>query len=466
MLHCSKGKISSLDESAQAFLRIDLTAAFTGSNRKNYRWLSAFASSVPNCLSANTWPAALATPRLQTAHVSFAVVCPRNSYGQYRCYGCIISWPVQLDIRAEITLRQKLIRASDKWQRPQSAGIFSHLKGTVMAALQQDPTPDLNPDTLAALSSLMLAQAQEIFVHKAIHDNMKEAITAKLANQAEELYADALKLMQKDNVRPLWDKEWLPTVAGKQAMFHGMAEFYQSLVCRTNKAIGEEITRLQSALEFLKAAQTRSGKPNLASDLVTKAHRHLTEAIKDNDFIYHERIPDPKSLQPIGRAPLAKALPVPPRLSSNFKDLFEQLVPMAVHQAMTAYENRKNELVNSEVAKLRDATQLLNSVLASLNLPAALEDSTGQALPKSLVDKATAVQELGGINTINTMLRELPELLTRNREILDESYNLLPDELKSRNNHDLRLHLKKWLAQYLFCPVGEFLSWRYFDRYI
>uniref|UniRef100_A0A1B6HFU3 BRO1 domain-containing protein n=1 Tax=Homalodisca liturata TaxID=320908 RepID=A0A1B6HFU3_9HEMI len=313
----------------------------------------------------------------------------------------------------------------------QSAGIFSHLKATVMAALQQDPTPDLNPDTLAALSSLMLAQAQEIFVHKAIHDNMKEAITAKLANQAEELYADALKLMQKDNVRPLWDKEWLPTVAGKQAMFHGMAEFYQSLVCRTNKAIGEEITRLQSALEFLKAAQTRSGKPNLASDLVTKAHRHLTEAIKDNDFIYHERIPDPKSLQPIGRAPLAKALPVPPRLSSNFKDLFEQLVPMAVHQAMTAYENRKNELVNSEVAKLRDATQLLNSVLASLNLPAALEDSTGQALPKSLVDKATAVQELGGINTINTMLRELPELLTRNREILDETERMLNDEKQS-----------------------------------
>lgn len=51
----------------------------------------------------------------------------------------------------------------------QSSGIFSHLKGSVMAALQQEPTPDLSPDTLAALSALMLAQAQEIFVHKAVH---------------------------------------------------------------------------------------------------------------------------------------------------------------------------------------------------------------------------------------------------------------------------------------------------------
>lgn len=38
-----------------------------------------------------------------------------------------------------------------------------------MLSIHQDPTPDLNPDTLGALSALMLAQAQEMFVHKAIH---------------------------------------------------------------------------------------------------------------------------------------------------------------------------------------------------------------------------------------------------------------------------------------------------------
>lgn len=43
-----------------------------------------------------------------------------------------------------------------------------------MIAIQQEPTPDLNPDTLGALSQLMLAQAQQVFVHKAIHGKFEK----------------------------------------------------------------------------------------------------------------------------------------------------------------------------------------------------------------------------------------------------------------------------------------------------
>lgn len=82
-----------------------------------------------------------------------------------------------------------------------------------MMAIQQEPTPDISPETLGALSALMLAQGQEIFVHKAIHDSMKDGIVAKLAAQAEELYADALKLFQKEIFRAFWDKEWVPLVS-------------------------------------------------------------------------------------------------------------------------------------------------------------------------------------------------------------------------------------------------------------
>lgn len=81
-----------------------------------------------------------------------------------------------------------------------------------MLTIQQEPTPDMSPETLEALSLIMLAQAQEIFTSKAIHDNMKDLIIAKLAAQTEELYAESLKLFQKEIFRAFWDKEWIPLV--------------------------------------------------------------------------------------------------------------------------------------------------------------------------------------------------------------------------------------------------------------
>ncbi|XP_012281249.1 programmed cell death 6-interacting protein isoform X2 [Orussus abietinus] len=315
----------------------------------------------------------------------------------------------------------------------QSAGIFNYLKGNVMLAIQQEPTPDMSPETLSALSALMLAQGQEIFVYKAIHDGMKDAVVARLAAHSEDLYAEALKLFQKEIFRAFWDKEWVPLIAGKQAGYRAMAEFYQSLVCKSTKAIGDEIARLEHAVELFKAAQQRSNKSDLFQDYANRAQRNLVEVKKDNDFIYHQRIPDIKSLDPIGKASVAKLLPLPERFSSNFKDLFAELLPVTVHQALSSYESRRSEFVNGLISKLREATQDLNGILTSLNLPAAIEDTSGREVPQSLLDKATYVRQSGGINALEANLNELPELLQRNKEILDESERMLQEENDSDN---------------------------------
>lgn len=171
---------------------------------------------------------------------------------------------------------------------------------------------------------------------------------------------------------------------------------------------------------MFKAAQQRSSKPTFFQEHLNKATRNLAEAKQDNDFIYHERIPDLKSLEPVGRAPLAKIQPLNHPLSKDFKDLFGELVPVAVHQALVAYDVRKNEIVNAEITKLRESTQLLNSLLSSLNLPAAIEITEGSALPQSLLDKADSVRNNGGIEALEKLLLDLPDLLKRNKEVLDE----------------------------------------------
>lgn len=313
----------------------------------------------------------------------------------------------------------------------QAAGIFQRLKSDVVPAIQQDPTPDMNADTLASLSTLMLAQAQETFVHKAIHDRMKDAILAKLCAQCEEYYAEAIKLMSKESVKMIWEREWIQMVLGKQAAFHAMTQYYQSLVCKANKEIGQEISRLQYAMELFQEAQNRSGRPNYFEDFASKAQRNLTEARKDNDFIYHERIPDIKTLDPVSKASLAKALPVPAKFSAKSNELFEILVPMAVHQSLAGFDQKKNDIVNSEISKLRESTKLLNSVLSSLNLPASLEDSRGTELPVSLEEKSQLVISHGGAQKLEKLIQELPDLLQRNTEILNESDRMLKEEKQS-----------------------------------
>lgn len=189
---------------------------------------------------------------------------------------------------------------------------------------------------------------------------MKDGIIAKLCAQCEDMYGEVLKQLQKDTLRHLWDKEWISVVAGKQAGLRALSEFYQSQVCRAEKRVGEEISRLEHAADLLKTAQSRSGKPNLLSDYAAKIQKNLAESKRDNDFIYHAHIPDVKTLPAIPKAAVAKPTPMPERLSPGSKDLFERLCPVSVHQALAAFDIRKGEMVGSNINKLREATNMLN----------------------------------------------------------------------------------------------------------
>lgn len=55
-----------------------------------------------------------------------------------------------------------------------------------------------------------------------------------------------------------------------------------------------------------------------------------------------------------------------------------------------------------------------------MNLPAAIEDTSGTEIPQSLLDKALYVRDAGGIRGLEAAMKELPDLLQRNKELLDE----------------------------------------------
>ncbi|CAG7835942.1 unnamed protein product [Allacma fusca] len=207
-----------------------------------------------------------------------------------------------------------------------ASGIFEYLKPSEVAG--DNLTPDFHPDMLASLSAIMLAQAQEMFVTKAIRDHMKDGIIAKLCIQTEEMFADVLLKMTRDAVKYNWDRSWLQNIKGKKFAYYGLANYFQSKVCGEKKMIGEQITRLNVAIENMKTGQDKTGSSNFHSYFMSEAKRFLAAAIKDNDFIYHEVVPTPAKLAAIPKvatAKLAKVTPVPTKFDLDFKNPFEDM---------------------------------------------------------------------------------------------------------------------------------------------
>jgi len=58
---------------------------------------------------------------------------------------------------------------------------------------------------------------------------------------------------------------------------------------------------------------------------------------------------------------IAKPAPISFPLTTDFRDLFAALVPIALNNAFNAFSAKRAEIMNIEVNRLREATNVLNS---------------------------------------------------------------------------------------------------------
>lgn len=113
----------------------------------------------------------------------------------------------------------------------------------------------------------------------------------------------------------------------------------------------------------MKAAQQRSGRPTYFQDYLNKVQRALAQAKKDNDFIYHERVPDPKCLNPVGKALLAKPLPIPDKLSADFRGMLNTNISFIYF----VYHNIIRWLFRKKKKKKENDIIFINNIPASFN---------------------------------------------------------------------------------------------------
>ncbi|KAL2200642.1 BRO1-like domain-containing protein [Corynascus similis CBS 632.67] len=275
-----------------------------------------------------------------------------------------------------------------------SAGMFTYINENFLHA----PSSDLSRETVKALINIMLAQAQEVFLEKQIADQKKVGLLAKLASQAGTLYAQALEGVQENVTKAIFEKVWLLTVQAKFNLMSSIAQYYQALADDDANSHGMAVARLQvaesHAREAHKSASNFPGSVPPSSNLtaecgvalaeITKRHlvavqQKLKELTKDNDFIYHQPVPDEAGVPAVAKLPAAKPIPVSELYAGQDiqritgPDLFAKIVPLSVTESASLYDEEKAKLVRAETERVDAANGEMAASLDYLRLPGALQ---------------------------------------------------------------------------------------------
>lgn len=81
-----------------------------------------------------------------------------------------------------------------------AAGVLGYIRDSVLPLIQlsaadhDPPSPDLSRETLSALMSFCLAQAQECVFQRALVDKLKNGSIARIAQKVGDLYEHALDM--------------------------------------------------------------------------------------------------------------------------------------------------------------------------------------------------------------------------------------------------------------------------------
>jgi len=320
-----------------------------------------------------------------------------------------------------------------------SAGAFQELKDD----LEKHPQPniiDLSFEAANMFINLMLAQAQEIFSDKAVKDNTNPTLVAKLYAQASEFYEIALTNLNHPSLANVVPKNWAPHLQIKSAMCKASANQLLAAVHGKSDEYGLQVARLKYANDILEDAKKKFLK-NVTSDaqsafnnLQNNIIKLFQSAEKENDTIYHDTVPaNPPAIE---KKAVAKPAPLPADILKlpQDKDPFYKLIPFAITEKLSIYQERKDTLVRDEMKGIDEQNQLAIGMLASMNLPGAIEAlETPSGVPQAIEQKRVEMQKEGGAKLILELVDTLNKLADEDSRIMDKALKNLDDEEKEDN---------------------------------
>lgn len=179
-----------------------------------------------------------------------------------------------------------------------------------------------------------------------------------------------------------------------------------------------------------KSKRIHAGSLSTAESFLDAVKRLKFTAAKDNATIYHEQVPESRSIPEVSPIPMVKPAPLPnyptnPNLSAE-APLFADVLPKEVRSLLTLYRERVASMVSQVEGTATDSTNKGRAALSAIGLPGSLEVyKSGGSFPSNLWKKIQHVQLRGGggggglASDLATKVQDLEAVASRARATID-----------------------------------------------
>lgn len=354
-----------------------------------------------------------------------------------------------------------------------AAWAFQHLRDEHTEA----PSPDRSYDLLTFYIAVMLGQAQECILEKSMLDNRKSTIVAKIAAQIVDYYKQALKTLDNGGktadtshigilVKAKLYKYWKKYLEFKISYHYCVTYLYMGNQAEELQKMGERVAYFQGALDKLNdVIKLSKGFEKDLSDALgftmDVVGGKFNAATKENEFVYHEKVPPLDSLPEVKGASLVKGIPFDPSDPEvSGQDIFARLVPMEAHEASSLYSEEKAKLLRKINAAIDEKDQELMVYMSSLQLDQLRLTPEPNILPQELVDCCAALSvRPHAVKELVTAMHNLSSIYHDVDGLLQETTALLEEDEKQEKEVQaitgkrppsmILLDIKKELAKYL-----------------
>ncbi|CRL02503.1 CLUMA_CG015161, isoform A [Clunio marinus] len=316
---------------------------------------------------------------------------------------------------------------------------------------------DLSTELMIFMQQICFGHAQECILEKSLADNRKPAIIAKVTAQVISFYNAALSALFSQNddgsiqdlVGTKLYKDWLKYIKFKTSYLSSILFLYQGMHSEEQRKMGERVVLYNAACERLEEAKKESKGMNKI-ELINEALILMTDIVEgkrknakqENEFIYHESIPEFSSISAVQGANLVQGIPfdvTDPQVIGD--DVFKRLVPMKTHEHLSVYSEEKANILRSLGSKIDDRDAELASFMGSLNTESLNAMGHSQErLPQGLVDRCAELSaKPNAISDLVDSMSNLADICCDVEMTLKDIKKILDDEAKQEQNFQKKI---------------------------